>query len=209
MASPVVSAPAMATETRPPGKGDAHLRALLGRLAAGEQAAAAELYDATCRVVLGLALRILRDRDAAEDVMIEVYTQVWSLAPSYDAERGSPGGWLTTLTRSRALDALRARRREPASETIEAAADVACERPDPEATSLAAERRRLVLAALAGLEPAQREAIQLAYHAGLSHSQIAARLGQPLGTVKTRIRQGMIALRERLGEAASKGKGMS
>lgn len=206
----VVSSGVVPRETRQTAKGEPVLSGLMARLAAGDAAAAAEFYDATCHVVLGLALRILRDRAAAEDVMIEVYTQVWSLAPTYDAGRGSPSGWLLTLTRSRALDALRARRRDAATETLDAAADHPCARPGPEATSLAAERRRFVTGALSRLDAGQREAIHLAYFGGLSHSQIAARLGQPLGTVKTRIRQGMIHLRELLGPLgpSATGKGM-
>jgi RNA polymerase sigma-70 factor, ECF subfamily len=171
-------------------------------MADGDQSAAAELYDATCHQVFGLALRIVSDRAAAEDVTIEVYTQAWSLAPGFDPTRGTPLGWLMTLARSRALDALRVRRRETANETLEAVENTECERPGPEATSLAAERHRFVSNALARLSSEQREAIQLAYFGGLSHSQIAARLGQPLGTVKTRIRQGMIQLRELLGHMA-------
>lgn len=111
-------------------------------------------------------------------------------------------GWLLTLTRSRALDALRARRRDAASETLDNVSERACERPGPEESSLAAERHRFVNAALARLSPDQREALHLAYFSGLSHSQIAQQLGQPLGTVKTRIRQGMIQLRELLGHVA-------
>ncbi len=206
----VVSSAVVPRAARQTAKGEPLLNGLMVRLAAGDQTAAAEFYDATCHVVLGLALRILRDRAAAEDVMIEVYTQLWSLAPAYDVSRGSPGGWLLTLTRSRALDALRARRRDAATETLDAAAEPACTRPGPEATSLAAERHRFVTGALSRLDPGQREAIHLAYFGGLSHSQIAARLGQPLGTVKTRIRQGMIHLRELLGPLgpSATGKGM-
>jgi RNA polymerase sigma-70 factor (ECF subfamily) len=180
-------------------------------MGAGETAAAAEFYDATCHLVFGLALRILRDHAAAEDVAIEVYTQAWNLAPSYDDGRGSASGWLLTLARSRALDALRARRRDPATETLDDVVEPECDRPGPEAVSLAAERHRFVNGALTRLSADKREVIHLAYFAGLSHSQIAARLGQPLGTVKTRIRQGMIQLREILGPLApaTADKGMS
>lgn len=181
---------------------DATLGAAIRRLAAGDQVAAAELYDATSSMVFGLALRILGDRAAAEDIVIEVYAQAWKLAPSFDAGRGSPAGWLLTLTRSRALDALRSRRRDAATETLDTVAERACERPGPEEASLAAERHRVVSRALGHLAADQREALQLAYFNGLSHSQIAQQLGQPLGTVKTRIRQGMIQLRELLGHVA-------
>ena len=174
------------------------LNAAMQRLAAGDQAAAADLYDATSHLVFGLAVRILRERELAEDIVIEVYTQAWNLARTFDPERGTVAGWLLTLTRSRALDVLRSRRRDSAAETVDSIEEKQSERPNPEEVSLAAERHRSVTSALAHLNPDQREAIQLAYYSGLSHTQIAARLGQPLGTVKTRIRQGMIQLRELL-----------
>jgi RNA polymerase sigma-70 factor, ECF subfamily len=196
-------------ERREKPQGESQLGALIRRLASGDPAAAAELYDATSHLVFGLALRIVGERSAAEDIVVEVYTQAWNLAPSFDAERGSGLGWLLMLTRSRALDARRARKRDLASETLEVIENRASECPGPEETSSLAERQRAVMRAMGGLSADQREAIQLAYFGGLSHSQIAARLEEPLGTVKTRIRQGMIQLRDLLGHlapaAASKG----
>jgi RNA polymerase sigma-70 factor (ECF subfamily) len=171
---------------------------LIMRAADGDQSAMADLYGASGAMVLGLALRILGDRSAAEDVVAEVYAQAWQDAASFDSERGEAVAWLMTITRSRAIDSLRSRRREPAGETIEAASGVAFEGPGPEETSSEAERRKLVRAALAGLRAEQREAIQLAYFCGLTQAEIASQLGQPLGTIKTRIRLGMIALRDLL-----------
>lgn len=167
-------------------------------MAAGDQAAMAELYDQTNALVYGLALRILADPSAAEDVMIEVYTQLWRQAATYDPARGSPSAWLLTLTRSRAIDARRARGRDLAREPLEAAGDPASEMPGPEALTAAGERHRFVHGALAGLSAELRQLIELAYFAGMSHGEIAAALGQPLGTVKTRIRSAMMQLRERL-----------
>lgn len=169
--------------------------ALLRRLAAGDRQAMAELYDQTSPMVYGLALRILADPAAAEDVMIEVYTQLWRQVADYDARRGSPSAWLLTMTRSRAIDALRARGRQPAGESLESAAATAAEAPGPEALSVAAQRHRFVHGALAQLSAELRQLIELAYFGGLSHSEIAAALGQPLGTVKTRIRTAMTQLR--------------
>ena len=172
---------------------------LIRQAAQGDQAALGALYDATSHLVYGLALRILGNTATAEEVTIEVYTQVWRQAAAYDPERGAPSAWLLTLTRSRAIDRLRSEAREPRQEQpLEMAAAVPTATPNPEEASVVAEQRRLVQAALATLAPEQREAIELAYFSGFSHSEIAARLGQPLGTVKTRIRQGMMKLRELL-----------
>lgn len=173
--------------------------ALIRQMAEGDQSALAALYDGTSRLIYGLALRILGDPAMAEEVTIEVYMQAWRQAVSYDPGRGTPLAWLLTLARSRAIDRLRsraeARRREI---LLEAAMVIPASTVDPEEASEAAERRRLVQTALTTLTPEQREVIELAYFSGLSHSEIAARFGQPLGTVKTRIRLGMMRLRELL-----------
>lgn len=171
---------------------------LIQRVASGERDALTDLYDQTSHLVYSLALRILKDEAAAEDIVIEVYTHAWRAAESYAPERGSASAWLLTLTRSRAIDALRARRRTQAREPLEAASDVPSDAPGPEDLNVAAERQRFVVRALQMLGSEQREAIELAYFSGLSHFEIAARLGQPLGTVKTRIRLGMLKLRESL-----------
>jgi RNA polymerase sigma-70 factor (ECF subfamily) len=175
------------------------LKALIARMVQGEQAALAELYDETSALVYGLALRILRDQCAAEDVTIEVYIQAHRQASHYDPQRGTPSAWLLTLTRSRAIDRLRLetlRRRH--EESLDETMTVASLDGDPEECSASTELRRIVRHALARLTPEQREAIEIAYYSGLSHSEIAAKLGQPLGTVKTRIRTGMMLLREHL-----------
>jgi RNA polymerase sigma-70 factor (ECF subfamily) len=181
-----------------PSRLEAGRETLVRRMAAREQGAMAEFYDQTNALVYGLALRILGDPAAAEDVMIEVYTQIWNQAAAYDAGRGSPSAWLLTLTRSRAIDARRARGRDLASEPLESAGDPASDAPDPEALSLAGERHRVVHAALAELSAELRQLIELAYFAGMSHGEIAAALRQPLGTVKTRIRSAMMQLRQSL-----------
>jgi RNA polymerase sigma-70 factor, ECF subfamily len=171
---------------------------LFYRVAAGEHQALAELYDATSKVVFSLALRIVHEREIAEDVVIEVYTQVWGHAATYDSQRGTPLAWLLTLTRSRAIDILRSRQRTQKEEPLEHAQHVSADLPSPEDHSEAAERQRVVRRALASLNEEQRQLIELAYFSDLSHSEIAARVGQPLGTVKTRIRLGMLRLREQL-----------
>jgi RNA polymerase sigma-70 factor, ECF subfamily len=175
------------------------LAALIVRVAQGDQMALATFYDETSSLVYSLALRILRDQFAAEDVTIDVYTQVYRQASSYDPSRGTPSAWLLTLTRSRAIDHRRAEsHRREREEPMEGATIVSSRATDPEAYSATTELRRIVQLALATLTPEQREVIEIAYYSGLSHSEIAARLGQPLGTVKTRIRTGMMLLREHL-----------
>jgi RNA polymerase sigma-70 factor (ECF subfamily) len=172
---------------------------LLQQIANGDQSAVAELYDATVNLVFGLALRVLGDRAVAEDVVIEVYSQVWRQAHAYDPQRGTPLSWLLTLTRSRAIDMLRSRQRVHTTEPLDAASQALDGTPGPEENSSVAERRRVVSQALANLHEDQRQVIELAYFADLSHAEIAAKLGQPLGTVKTRIRTGLLRLRELLG----------
>ncbi len=178
---------------------DQHLVSLIGRAAQGDEMALRVLYDETSSLVYSLVMRILRDQFAAEEVTIDVYAQAYRQAPSYDPGRGAPSAWLLMMARSRALDRLRAEsRRRNREQPLETAAAIPSTAVDPEAWSAAADQRRAVQAALAVLTPEQRQAIEMAYYSGLSHSEIAARLGQPLGTVKTRIRTGMILLREQL-----------
>lgn len=176
-----------------------HLGALMARMAQGDQSALAELYDETNILVYSLALRILHDQYAAEDVTIEVFTQVYQRAAQYDRSRGAPSAWLIILTRSRAIDRLRAEMtRREREEALAETATIMTSVDGPEACSATTELRRIVQHALALLTPEQREVIEIAYYTGLSHGEIAAKLGQPLGTVKTRIRTGMMLLREQL-----------
>ncbi|HTT63613.1 MAG TPA: sigma-70 family RNA polymerase sigma factor [Bryobacteraceae bacterium] len=168
------------------------------RIAGADQAALAALYDATNRLTYGLALRVLGNPADAEEVTLDIYTQVWRDASSFDERRGSVVAWLMTIARSRAIDRLRSgtsrsRREEPLADLDRPAAANA-----PAPTGIGRE----VQAALQTLAPEQREAIELAYWYGYSHTELAARLGQPLGTVKTRIRMGMMKLRSQLGALA-------
>ena len=171
---------------------------LIRAVAAGDQQALAALYDATSRTVYGLLLRILSDASAAEEVLLDVYTQVWRQAGAYSPARGTPLAWLTTIARSRAIDRLRRgrqeqRRTEPLEEGAYGASGESAEDE-----VRAGEVRAVVRAALDALAPEQREVIELAYYGGMSHSEIAAARGLPLGTVKTRTRLGMMRLREML-----------
>ena len=170
---------------------------LLARIAAGDQPALAEFYDASSAKVFGLVMKILADRTVAEEVSMDVYTQVWRRASSYDAERGTPGSWLMTLAKTRAIDRFRSSYLERGRQVpLDHAAEVPGDRATPEQYSAGLERQRLVQEAMASLSAEQRQAIALAYYWGLSQSEIADRLQLPLGTVKTRMRLGMIRLRE-------------
>jgi RNA polymerase sigma-70 factor (ECF subfamily) len=173
--------------------------AQIKQIATGDQAALAQFYDVTNRLAFGLIMRILNDRSTAEEVLLDVYAQVWRQAGNYRLERGTPLAWLTTIARTRALDRLRAGRQElQRKESLDAVADARSFDADPEETAASHEHQRLVRRALAALAFEQRQVLELAYFSGMSHSEIAAHLGQPLGTVKTRTRLGMIKLKEML-----------
>ncbi len=175
---------------------------LLERTSQGDESAFADLYDRSSALVNGLVFRMLRDTAAAEDVTLDVYMQVWRQATRYDAARGSVRAWLLLLARSRALDSLRASASEPRHrDPLETASMVPSTDPTPEEHSAISHRRLIVQRACAGLAAEQRQAIELAYFGGLSHSEIASTLGQPLGTIKTRIRAGMTRLRQALGQS--------
>ena len=150
--------------------------------------------------VFGLVRRIVGDYSAAEEVTIDVYTQVWRLASAYSEEKGSPVTWLLMIARSRAIDHLRsrARRVKEQESPIEVAFDHSHPGPDPETAAISGKRRQIVRDILANLEPEQVAMLQLAFFEGLSHGEIASKTGIPLGTVKTRIHAGMMRMRELL-----------
>ena len=171
------------------------LSVIIERVARGDHAAFTSLYDSTCSWVYGLALRILRDQGAAEDITSEVYTQVYRQAATYNGQRGSALAWLATLTRSRAIDRqrkelLRQQRETPLELLSSPVSDAS-----PEAQSADLELQHIVRMALATLDPQQRQVLESAYFEGLSHAEIAAKFSQPLGTVKTRLRTGLQTLR--------------
>jgi RNA polymerase sigma-70 factor (ECF subfamily) len=171
----------------------------LERMARGEADALAELYDRHARAVYSLALRILQDPGDAEDIVQDVFSQAWRQAARYDASRGVVAAWLLTLAHSRAIDRLRARRARPENAPNErAAANLVDPGFLPDLQVLTGEQIARVRAALEALPVLQRIAIELAYYEGLTHVEIAARLEQPLGTVKTRIRLALMKLRDAL-----------
>lgn len=171
---------------------------VLQRIAAGDPDALADLYDHCSAGVYSLAMRIVRDTQDAEDVVQEVFGQVWRTAGRYDSGRASVTGWLMLLTRSRALDRLRARRSQ--QRALPAAGidpdHLPASQPGQDLVVAGDDAAGRVRRALGALPPQQREALELAYFEGLTHQEVAARLAEPLGTVKTRIRQGLRKLRD-------------
>ena len=173
---------------------------LLQRIAARDTGALAELYHRHSRLLFGLLLRIVRDRAEAEEILQETFVRVWTRAETYDAQIGGPLSWIVRVARNGAIDRLRARRVRAPVDAIDVAAVEAgvpaAGIQTPEAAVLIAERRRTLTDALAGLPAEQRQLIEAAFFEGYTHSELAQRFGLPLGTVKTRIRAGMIATRQ-------------
>jgi RNA polymerase sigma-70 factor, ECF subfamily len=157
----------------------------------GDQSALAELYDRYSSVVYAVALRVLGDTGAAEDVLQEVFLQLWRNPGAFDSARGSLGAWLAVITRNRAIDALR--RRKPETDIEDVIISVAPDLVGNADRARAAEKVRGVMGTMPTL---QRSALEMAYFQGMSHSEIATKTGEPLGTIKTRIRSGLIALRK-------------
>jgi RNA polymerase sigma-70 factor (ECF subfamily) len=173
---------------------------LLHALARGDEAALAAIYDRYRLILFGLIMRILHDRTDAEDVLQEVFLQVWRRAGDFDEARGRAFTWLVTIARSRALDRLRSAGSR--ARLAEGAAQAPSEDiGDAALDAVKSEQVAIVRQALAGLPDEQRKPLFLAYFEGLTQTEIAARLGDPLGTVKTRMRSGLIKLRESLGQA--------
>lgn len=167
---------------------------LMARTAAGDRDAFAALYDRLAPRAFGLILQLVRIHTDAEDVLQETFLQVWHQAARFDRTKCPPDGWVLMIARCRAVDKLRRRR-----EAVASPADAPAPTEDPGLDLERAETAEKVAAALAHLPDDQQAVIRLAFYAGLTHEEIARRLGLPLGTVKTRIRLGLIRLRDRLG----------
>ena len=178
---------------------------LIARIAAGDRDAFSRFYDLLAPTAFGLIRRVLRDPEAAAEVLQEVFWQVWREAPQYDPKRGSPEAWLVMRAKTRAIDRLRSIRRRdrtfvaPVDESVARSSEEPAENP-----AVVAENRSLIQTALAQLPEPQRRVIEMAFFEGLTQSEIAIRLREPLGTVKTRARLGLERLRDALrGERVS------
>jgi len=180
--------------------------ALMSAIAAGDPSALRDLYDRHAGQVLALCLRILRDRAEAEEALGDVFLELWEKADRFRETRGAPLSYLMTVARSRAIDRLRRRQRtgtfvdsHPSLETVAPAAQAAAD-AGPYLDMAASEQKAKIRRALAGLSAAERRAVELSFFDGLSHGEIAKTLQEPLGTVKSRIRQGLLRLRDALGD---------
>ncbi len=167
--------------------------ALVTAIRSGDQSAMAALYDRYSSIVYSVALRVLQDTAAAEDVLQDVFVQLWRKPGAFDASRGNMAAWLAVIARHRAIDALRRRRPENDIEGIVVAVE-------PDLASAADRSRSMdrVRGALQTMPAPQRAALEMAYFEGLTHSEIAEKTGEPLGTIKTRIRTGLLSLRKAL-----------
>jgi len=184
----------------------AHLsdEALVALVARGDEDALAELYDRIGRIAYGLALRVLRDDRLAEDAVQDGFLAVWRTAAAFRPERAKASTWVLTLVHRRAVDLVRREERRRAEPLAEEASVAEAAEPTEEAAWLRFERER-VQAALGQLPDTQREALELAYYGGFSQSELAERLGVPLGTIKSRMFAGLARLRELLDDSAQEG----
>jgi RNA polymerase sigma-70 factor (ECF subfamily) len=172
---------------------------LMRAIADGDRTAFSQLYDRHGPLVFAICRRILKDFGSAEDILIEVFLEVWSRAERFDASRGSAVTYLVTLARSRAIDRQRSESSRPkATSSDPDRAAQSSQSSDPLHSADSVEQGKIVRAALTALDPDQRQALECAFYEGLSHSEIAEKLHKPLGTVKTYIRQGLIRLRDSL-----------
>ena len=178
---------------------------LVSAMAVGQEVAMGELYDLTSGLVHGVALRMLQNPQDAEEVVLDVYMKAWRNASTYSTDVGSVTAWLVMMARSVAIDRIRSRNAQP--KTLELTnlefSEPGGSSATPEPATLERERRARIQLVLSELPAEQREALILAFFGGLSHAELAERLGQPLGTIKTRIRLGLRRLRSVLGESAA------
>ena len=174
---------------------------LLAAMARGDKTALARLYDSLSRPLYSLAFRVLNDASEAQDIVQDVFLQMWQKAATYETSRGSVFGWAATLTRNRSIDRLRMRKRR-AELLAESAPDLQATSPAGDTDSAGSlwvqEKAGAVRAALTALAPDQQKAIELAFFSGLTQQEIAVQLNEPLGTIKARIRRGLLKLRETL-----------
>jgi RNA polymerase sigma-70 factor, ECF subfamily len=164
---------------------------LVSAIRLGDEQAMAQLYERYSSIVYSVALRVLGDTGAAEDVLQEVFMQLWRRPDVFDGSRGSLPGWLAVITRNRAIDSLRKRR--PETDITEVVVSIEPDLIRGAEWSRAVDKIR---SALGSMPPSQRSALEMAFFQGLSHNEIAEKTGEPLGTIKTRIRAGLVVLRK-------------
>lgn len=171
------------------------LAMLISKIARGCESALKKLYANTISQVYGLAYKILSNKPDADEVAMDVFKQIWNKAPDYEPGRGSPSAWLITVTRSRAIDKIRSdTKRRTTNEPL--LTDTVDNNPLPDESTLVREKRDRIERALSELTPKQRESIELAYFKGLSQSEISKQMNEPLGTIKSWMRSGMLKLKE-------------
>jgi RNA polymerase sigma-70 factor (ECF subfamily) len=175
---------------------------LLGRVARGDQAAFGELYDQIAPRVLGLVKRLLIDHAQSEEVTQEIFLEIWQTATRFEAQRGGASTWIMTMAHRRAVDRIRASQAGRDRDQKIGIRDLAVDYDHVSETVEVRIEHERVKRAMSRLTELQREAVSLAYYGGYSHSEVAERLQIPLGTVKTRLRDGMIRLRDELGVAS-------
>jgi RNA polymerase sigma factor (sigma-70 family) len=175
--------------------------ALLLQIAQQDQCALSQLYDRYARIVYSVAFKSLGSVEESEEVVLDVFSQIWRTAGYYDASKGRVDTWIFMIARSRVLDRLRRLQRSSKVTTASVEAEIQSNKVsvDPVEDAVITERRERVMAALGQLPPEQRQVIELAYYKGLTHHEIAKQTGFSLGTVKTRIRLGLNKLRSALG----------
>jgi RNA polymerase sigma-70 factor, ECF subfamily len=178
------------------------LPALVAQMAQGRQEALAALYDETSPLLNGLLRRMLENPEDAEEILLDVYLKAWKNAAAYSDQRGSVQAWLVIMARNAAIDRIRQHRAQPRAVGLDVDNGIDPVSPDesPETQTAALQRTRRIRAVIAQLPAEQREAVELAFFAGLTHIELAERLGEPLGTIKSRIRMGLIRLRSLLEE---------
>ena len=172
---------------------------LLKACGRGDQAAFARLYDATSSRVVGLAVRVVRDPAQAEEVAQEAFLEIWKTSGRFDPAKGSPLAWLLTIVHRKAVDRVRSAEASTRRDTTYHQRNQPVEHDSTAETATASLEARRVRQALASLTPVQREALELAYFGGYTHTEVATMLDLPVGTAKTRIRDGLIRLRDTMG----------
>ena len=180
----------------------ARLAELLAKAALGDRAAFAELYEATCSKLFAVSLRIVRERPLAEEALQDSFVNIWNHASDYAQAKSAPTTWMTAIVRNRSLDIVRRAREEPDVDDA-LAANLVDERAAPPREAEARADAHSIQECLGELDPEQRQTIALAFFHGLTHSELAAHIGRPLGTVKTHIRRGLMKLKDCLMRAGA------